>query len=266
LWHLSVRPDNESRVKSTLHNTYTSPKATSRFLIRLACLGALATVGVVGAHATTILVTLDSNWSDYHEYSYTATNQNSYTLPTGPYVGTFTGGSFGSSTVYLFCLDFNVDTYIGQTYSGYLVDPSTEAAIESAYLENKVLQAGGYNSDVQSISGPISMAIWTLENPSSVKPDPFPVDPTTAALIAEAQTAYLDGSWTASMAAAFPMWIPDTLGSSQRFGVMLGPQFTTTDIDSPAPEPGTASLFGIAGLLFLASGKLYSIRKRANAS
>jgi len=56
------------------------------------------------------------------------------------------------------------------------------------------------------------------------------------------------------------MWIPDTIGSSQRFGVMLDPQFATTDI---VPEPGSASLFGIAGLLFFASRKLHSIRKRA---
>ena len=240
--------------------TYLPLKTSSRFLIRLACIGAMAAVSV---HAATIVVTLDSNWSDYHEYSYTATDQSSHTVPTGPYIATFTGGSFTSSTVYLFCLDFNIDTPVGQPYNGNLLYPTTQADIESAYLENKVLQGGGYTSDVQGLSGPVSMAIWTLEDPSSANPAPFPVDPTTAGLIAEAQNAYLDGSWTASMAAAFPIWMPDTIGSSQRFGVMLGPQFTTTDV---TPEPGSASLFGIAGLLLFAFRKLHSMRKRANAS
>jgi hypothetical protein len=257
LWDLFARPDNKSQVKNILKITDIPLKTSSRCLIRLACIGAIATVG---AHAATIVVILDSNWADYHQYSYTATDQSSQTVPTGPYIGTFTGGSFGSSTTYLFCLDFNIDTSIGQPYSGYLVHPTTQADIESAYLENKVLQAGGYNSDVQSLSGPVSMAIWTLEDPSSANPAPFPVDPTTAALVTEAQNAYLNGTWTASMAAAFPMWIPDTIGSSQRFGVMLGPQFSTTDI---VPEPGSASLFVIAGLLFFASRKLHSIRTRA---
>lgn len=223
-------------------------KTSSRVLIRLACIGAIATVG---AHAATIVVTLDPYWPDYHQYTYTATDLSSHTLPTGPYLATFAGGSFNSSTVYLFCLDFNIDTNIGQPYSGYLVYPTTQADIESAYLENKVLHGGGYDADVQSLSGPVSMAIWTLENPSSANPKPFPVDPTTAALVAEAQNAYLNGTWTASMAKDFPMWIPDTIGSSQRFGVMT------------TPEPGSASLFGIAGLLFFASRKLHSIRKRA---
>lgn len=225
-----------------------------RALALLLCLGA---AGVEATHAATIIVTLDSNWADYHEYTYTATDLTNHTAPTGPYIGTFTGGSFGAGQVYLFCLDFNVDTFIGQPYSGYLTYPTTPAEIESAYLENQVLQAGGYNANVQGVSGPAQMAIWYLMNPSSVNPAPFPVDQTTAALVTEAQNAYLSGAWTATMASAYPVWIPDVLTSSQRFGVMLGPRFSSADV---APEPGTACL-GIGGVLLLLSWKLRAIGK-----
>jgi hypothetical protein len=226
-----------------------------RSFFLLLCLGVTASA----AHATTIIVTLDPNWPDYHQYSYTDTNGSPQSATTGPYSGTFTGGSFGTAAVFLFCYDFNVETFIGQPYSGSLVYPTSETEIEAAYLMDQVLQAGGYNADVQSSSGPAAMAIWFLENPSSVDPTPFPVDQTTAALVAQAQDAYLNGTWTASMAAAYPIWIPDIPTSSQRFGVMLGPSFSHSDI---APEPGSAWLFGIGSLLLFLSGKFTRTRFR----
>ncbi len=213
------------------------------------------------ARATTILITLDGNWADYHQYSYTDTDGNPHSgIPSGPYLATLSGGTFVSAAAQVFCYDFNVDTYIGQTYSGILVIPTTQADIEAAYLENLVQQEGGYNADIESQSGPISMAIWYLENPSSVNPTPFAVDQTTAALVAQAQNAILNGSWTAAMADNYPIWIPDTPGSSQRFGIMLGPQFGPGDVDPPAPEPGTVWLLGGGGLLLILSRKLRSVR------
>jgi hypothetical protein len=202
----------------------------------------LALALVSSAGATPISVTLDTNWNDYHSYSY-AVNGTTYTLPTGPYPAILTGGVYGSGTLaYLICFDINVDTYIGQTYWGSLTVPEDTPQIEVAWLMDQLGLAGGYYAPV-STSGPISMAIWQLEDPSSVNSTPFVEDPAAQPWVAAAINAVNVGDWQDTNAAQHPFWSPDDPGASQRFGIV-----------SVVPEPGSSALVGASliglGLLF----------------
>ena len=200
----------------------------------------------VSLQAVPIILTMDSNWSNYHSYSYTDTNGIGRAEYTGPYSAKLSGGSYGTGTqVYINCFDINVHVYIGGVYEGYMSVPTTPADLAAAYLESKMLQAGGFNAPV-SVTGPLAMAIWQLENPSSINPTPFPYDRAAAALILEAQNAVASGAWTFAQAKYYPMWMPTPLGSAQRFGLVLGPEPELTDL---VPEP--QSLLMIAGGLLL---------------
>ena len=203
---------------------------------------ALALVSV--ARAGSIKLTLDPNYpSDYHFYTYTVGGQN-YTLPTGPYPAILSGGKYGTGTLaYLICFDINVDTYVGSTYTGSLVTPTDTTQLEVSYLMAQLSHLGGYDAPVNSVSGPISMAIWQLENPSSVNPKAFVQDPAAQPWVNAAVTAVSSGQWAAADAAQYPFWSPDNLSSSQRFGIV-----------STIPEPATCALVGASlislGLFF----------------
>ena len=197
------------------------------------------------ARAGNITVTLDPNWSDYGTYSYTVAGVT-YTRYTGPYEATLTGGIYGSGTLaYLSCFDINVDTNIGTLYTGSLTAPTGKTQLEVAWLMNQLGLAGGYYAPL-STTGPIGMAIWQLEDPSSINPAPFVEDPAAQPWVTNAVNAVTSGAWTAADAAQQPFWTPDNLSAAQRFGIV--------ELAHSAPEPGSfalvgASLIGVGLLL-----------------
>jgi NADH:ubiquinone oxidoreductase subunit H len=154
------------------------------------------------------------------------------------------------------CYDINMQAHVGYTYAGIMVLPTTAAEIEAAYLQNELAGEGGYNALV-SVSGPISMAVWQLMDPSSQFPAPFDLDPAAADLVADAETAYSSGAWTQAMAAYYAFWEPITITETQRFGFVYGgPRPDPGDITT-LPEPGSLVLFLLGGVL-LAAGKIRS--------
>jgi len=224
---------------------------------RIAVLGLLALALVAQSHATTIYLTMADSMSDYHSYTYYDVLDNAHTLPTGPYPATLSGGSYGSSGVgvYVMCYDINMDAYVKATYAGIMVLPTTETEIEAAYLQKELADDGGFDADVDTISGPISMAVWQLMDPSSQVPTPFVLDPAAAAYVAEAEYAYTSKKWTQADAANYAFWMPTPITTTQRFGFVFGQRPLPSDITTP--EPGSLVLFLLGGVLMLA-GKIHS--------
>ena len=207
----------------------------------------IAAALAVPASAATIILTMDPNIANYHSYTYVDGNGNTVQEYTGPYRATLSGGSYGTGAiVYVNCFDINVHVSAGGSYSGLMTLPVTFADLQVAYLEKKMRDAGGYTAPV-SVTGPLAMAIWQLENPSSVNTKPFPLDPAAAPLIADALLAVTSGAWTAADASYYPIWFPTPLGSAQRFGLVLGREPLPTDL---VPEPEALVLAG-AGLVLI---------------
>lgn len=197
---------------------------------------ALALAGLACADPI-VTITLDGNFpGDYHFYTYTSNVTNTtYTVPAGPYPAILSGGVFGKSTLgYVVCFDMNIDTLVGQPYSGSLVVPNDTVQLEVAYLMAQLSKLGGYYAPVSTVGGPISTAIWQLENGSSNgKVIPFPDDPAAQPWVNAAVNAVQHGTWTAAMAAQYPFWSPDAGVISQRFGIV-----------GTVPEPGSLALVG----------------------
>jgi hypothetical protein len=105
---------------------------------RIAVLGLLALALVAQSQATTIYLTMADSMSDYHSYTYYDSDGNEHTLPPGPYPATLSDGSYGSGVeVFVMCYDINIDAYVGATYAGIMVLPTTPDEIEAAYLQNE---------------------------------------------------------------------------------------------------------------------------------
>ncbi len=156
------------------------------------------------------------------------------------------------SLLYVACFDINIDTYVGQAYSGSLVLPgNNQAQEEVSWLMAELNKVGGYNAPA-SESGPIAMAIWQLELPSSLNPTPFPEDPAAQPWVTAAQNAVTSGAWTEADADMYPYWVPDSNESAQRFGI------EEVYLFNGAPEPGT---FGLIGASLVGLGLLF--RKRS---
>jgi hypothetical protein len=199
------------------------------------------------AHADSITLTLDPNWSDYAFYSYTdiydVTHNN---IPVGPYMATLNGGGYNNTAVLLFCYDMNSDTNIGTAFTGSVdsvtsfSDPTYTEIMESTYLINELADDGGINAPLAT-KGAVSLAIWEIMNPSSTTEiTPFPTDPAAIPYELQAAAAVSSGAWNTADADEFPTWVPDdTL--IQRFGT------------ESTPEPATIVLtgLGLLGLGFL---------------
>jgi hypothetical protein len=218
---------------------------------RIALLGLLALALVAQSHATTINLTMADSMDDYHSYTYYDVLDNEHTLPSGPYPATLSGGSYGSGVgVFVMCYDINIDAYVGATYPGIMVLPTTEAEIEAAYLQKELADDGGFYGAPLSESGPISMAVWQLMDPSSQNPAPFPLDPLAAAYVSQAENAYLSGDWTQADAANYAFWEPTPIGTTQRFGFVFGQAPLSSDITGP--EPGSLVLMAAGFAVVLA--------------
>jgi hypothetical protein len=103
----------------------------------------------------------------------------------------------------------------------------------------------------ESITGPISMAIWQLEFPTSTDSHTSdadlgndPIDPAAGYWISQAQTAVLVDHYQSDST----FFIPDDPGI-QRF-VAISETSTPGTLNLLAPEPGTLGLLG-TGLLGL---------------
>jgi hypothetical protein len=223
---------------------------------RIAVLGLLALALVAQSQATTINLTMAPSMSDYHSYTYYDLGVG-YSLPTGPYPATLSDGSYLSGVeVFVMCYDINMDAYVGATYAGIMELPTTPAEIEVAYLQKELAADGGFNANVQTISGPISLAVWQLMDPSSQNPAPFPEDPAAAFYVSQAEDAYLSGNWTQADAANYAFWAPVPITTTQRFGFVYGQAPVPSDITT-LPEPGSLVLFLLGGVLIVA-GKIHS--------
>ena len=217
---------------------------------RIAVRGLLALALVAQSHATTINLTMADSMNDYHSYTYYDLGI-AYTVPTGPYPATLSGGSYGSGVgVFVMCYDINIDAYVGAKYAGIMVLPTTEAEIEAAYLQKELADDGGFYGAPLNESGPISMAVWQLMDPSSQNPASFALDPLAAAYVTEAEDAYLSEDWTQADAANYAFWEPTPIGTTQRFGFVFGQVPQSSDITTP--EPGSLVLMAAGFAVVLA--------------
>jgi hypothetical protein len=156
------------------------------------------------------------------------------------------------------CMDINNPTSVGKFYSGTFGVAVTTADYEVSWLADQA--AGTTPSNPLIIggvdeSGPIAMAIWTIEFPSSNKSDgnqTMPTDPAAAAWVAEAQAAVAAGYQPDSV-----FFTPDDKTAQRFVEISLTSKPGTLDL-LPAPEPGTLGMLGtgLLGLVGLLRRKL----------
>jgi hypothetical protein len=169
----------------------------------------------------------------------------------GPYAATL--GTDPNSLV--FCLDLHIDTYVGVGYLGDVSSPHTQLEKEAAFLASYALYLGAPSGGlVDTVEGPISMAIWQLmETMGSTPPDPA-----AQPFIQLAQSAYSNDLITPDFLSGVSIWSPNPAGSSQRFVTAIRDD---SMIRSAVPEPGTLVLLGI-GVLLLVVSRALAIRRR----
>jgi hypothetical protein len=180
-----------------------------------------------------------------------------YNEPVAPYTSTVTIGG-NTVPVYLICMDINNPTGVGNFYPGTFYTAATISGVSgqaSLAINSEVSwladQMAGYSPNVPanaSITGPISMAIWELEFPTSTDWDKStggadPIDQAAQIWIDRASAAVIGGYQPDS---AF--FIPND-PSIQRF-VAISETSTPGTLGLLAPEPGTLGMMG-AGLLGL---------------
>ena len=155
----------------------------------------------------------------------------------GPYYATLDG----VPNILVFCLDMNLSTQIGQSYAGGLSLSNDQTLEEVSFLAAYALQNGAPDvNQVNSLEGPVSLAIWQIMGTSDVAPDlaaqPF---------VLMAQDAYVHGQIPQALLDRVVVWSPALPGASQRF--------LRVDPETESPEPGTI-LFIALGLLMITCG------------
>ena len=201
-------------------------------------------------------ITLNGNLSSptYLYYTFTSTSkitttgQIISTSPTkvnewvSPYPATSTINGVDFATEFG-CLDINNGTNVGTFYSGTFGYAVTTADDEVSWLADQLADTTPSNPlIVRGVdeSGPISMAIWQIEFPSSTNSDggTLPIDPAAAAWIEEAKAAVEGGYQPDSV-----FFTPEVPARQRFVEITL------------APEPSNlillgSGLLGIAGFLW----------------
>lgn len=211
-------------------------------ILGLAVLGFLLTaISAISTFADNS-IQLSTNWGTYVWYSFLDTTGAQQSLPVAPYQSTVVvnGVTYPGFLAYY---DINNSTYIGGTYTGSFTLPNRSDVLdtEASWLLDKLASRTQLLTPDPNYVGPIAMAIWQMEFPSSTDSEGggMPIDPAAQAWITKAEAAYYAG-----YVADKSIFSPDD-SSSQRFGVIwVGPV--------PTPEPGTLVMFG-SGVLGLAS-------------
>jgi hypothetical protein len=201
------------------------------------------------------------NYAPAFEVVGTAQTHNQVTV--GPYTDLFSNYfGTGQATLQAFCLDLNVTISEGPVYPGtlYTLDSldtvaanmSLQQAEEVSFLASYALYLGAPDASlVQSVEGPIQMAIWQIMGTLGATPP----DTSAAAetYVSTAQAAYLAG--LIQPLNNFAIWAANPAGSAQRFVIAVQDDAL---IRSAVPEPGTMVFLG-TGVLLMA---LSRIRRR----
>ncbi|MGD0730056.1 MAG: PEP-CTERM sorting domain-containing protein [Terracidiphilus sp.] len=163
-----------------------------------------------------------------------------------PYTATSTIGGKTIASQFA-CLDINNPTDVGTFYSGYFGYAATTADDEVSWLADQL--AGTNPNNPSPYTGPISMAIWQIEFPSSTDSEggSDPIDPAAQVWVDDAEWEVLEGGYKADS-----VFFSPTNSDAQRFvEISLTDEPGTLGL---IPEPGTlgmmgAGLLGLAGLL-----------------
>jgi hypothetical protein len=197
---------------------------------------------------TTLVLTGNTNW--------TYTDVRGDSVSAGPYLATLGV----TPNVLVYCLDLHMTTIVGQTYNGNVTtlaalaaQPTPPANLaqeeEAAFLASYSLYLGAPSAGlINSVEGPISMAIWQLMGTLA----PTQTDPAAAPFIQLAQYAYTHHLITTSFLSSVQVWTPAVAGTSQSF---LTAVRDDNMIRSAVPEPGTV-VFLSTGVLLMLVGKL----------
>lgn len=174
----------------------------------------------------------------------------------GPYAATLDG----DLATQVFCLDLHIDTYLGRSYDGTLATPQTQMEEEAAFLASYALYLGAPSGGlVNSVEGPISMAIWQIMGTMGATVP----DPAAQPYVELARSAYAGSAITPAFLSGVSVWTPSPEGSAQRFVTAISDDSmihralngTQSAGLSEAPEPGTVAFLG-TGLLLMALSRI----------
>ena len=254
-----------------------SPGFRNLFFTLFTCVCALLAFST-GLSATSTVFVLGNN----NNLSYNPSSGG--TIPAGPYSGTLGN----SSATLFFCLSGNLSANWDTSYNGTDGPPSVQQGPlsvqvqeEAAFLASLMLftanqnginitssLSGGYESMnqtqtgamsvstfVNTVEGPISMAIWQLTNSLPTQDGVSGNDSRAAPFVAQAQAAWTN--WLSNpsnpMVQTFnsnvSIFVP-TGGGTQSFVSAFS---DSAFISVATPEPGTIVLFG-TGVLLVAAG------------
>jgi hypothetical protein len=260
-------------VISRIQSVYKGERYTNRpscgskdlsFTFGICVCGLLAFCSTLSANST-VFVLGNSNSSNQN-YS----PAGGGTVPAGPYAGTLTN----SLNTLFFCLDGNLSANWDTPYNGTDAPPSGQAQEEAAFLASLMLYVAaqdgitvasdGTNESltingsvsmatfVNTVEGPISMAIWQIMGSLPTQDGIAGNDPAAAPFVALAQDA-----WTNLL--QYPLnplmvafnsnvMVFTPTGSTQRF---VAAYSDSAVIDAATPEPGTMLLLGTGSLLMV---------------
>lgn len=170
-------------------------------------------------------------------------------IPVGPYVATLED----DPNNLVFCLDLHINSYVNTAYAGTLSRPGSQEEKEAAYLAAYSLYLGAPSASlVQTVQGPISMAIWQIMGTLDLNGNHTPPDPAAAPYIRLAESAYSSGRISDEFLSDVKIWSPASGVNSQRFITAV----RDDDLfESTVPEPGTWIFLG-SGILLMGLSRI----------